>query len=94
MSGCYRKNGFSLNVFFDFMPCYCYSLLANDISGNIGCIILKTRHTWPLENKNSKTSTKNAVAKQIIVIKFHGYVVFKVIVWISDFVTKRIIKAI
>ena len=37
---------------------------------------------------------KNAVTKQIIVIKFHEGVVFKVTVWMCDFVTKRSIKAI
>ena len=68
--------------------------MANGLSGNIGCVILKPRHTWPLENRNSKTSTKNAVAKQLIVIKFYEDLVFKVTVWMCDFAPKRIIKAI
>ena len=37
---------------------------------------------------------KNAVTKQIIVIKFHEGVAFKVTIWMCDFVTKRIIKTV
>ena len=91
MYGCYKKykKGFNQNFF----SISCLWLVLMVFQVILGVLYLKPDIRSHYRRTNND-KYKNADTKQIIVIKFHEGVVFKVTVWMCDFVTKRSINAI